>query len=412
MTLAFNLRVINLMLCTVFHYGSKISDLLKLKVANYDSEKRLISFKVKPDKLLKEDMKYIPLHEPLNNRIKKMLEYRNNSSKIKGSEPLFADHDGGHSMPISKDLLNRYFDELSTNTGEKINERSLYQSHLCFYHYLGKLNAVIDDRISNRFEGYAYIPELYTQTTLAQLRKSHFEAYRKVTASLGHDCSVSHSGIKGEKDIKIGGKRALGRDGIKTLFAYFRQSDGRDFNNCLKWITFLINYLTGSRVSEICSLTIRSIDLNLDVIKFKVKDTVKRKDTTKVIPIAPFLREQVILYLRLREDVLKSLGLKDFPFLLFTANGKKPKQLTEDEINDFYREISINCGIPYFTSHSIRYQTQTDMTAAGLDFLYANCLLSHYPLRDEIFSKYTDVSFTDFRKKYLKKIEQLLEEML
>ena len=48
-----------------------------------------------------------------------MLEYRNNISNIKGSEPLFANDEGSHSMPISKDLLNRYFDEISTNTGEK-----------------------------------------------------------------------------------------------------------------------------------------------------------------------------------------------------------------------------------------------------------------------------------------------------
>jgi len=412
MTLAFNLRVINLMLWTVFHYGSKISDLLKLKVANYDSKKRLISFKIKPDKLLKEDMKYIPLHEPLNNWIKKMLECRNNISNIKGSEPLFADHNGRHSIPISKDLLNRYFDELSTNTGEKVNERSLYQSHLCFYHYLGKLNTVIDDRISNRLEDYAYIPELYTQTTLAQLRKSHFEAYRKVTASLGQECSVLHSEINGEAEIKIGGKRAPGRDTIKALFSYFKESDTRDFYNCLQWITFLINYLTGSRAAEIYSLTTSSIDLALGIMKFRVKDTVKRKDTTKVIPIAPFLREQLALYLSLREDTLKKLSIKNFRPLLFVVHGKEPKELTDEKINDFYREISINSEVPYFTTHAIRYQTQTDMTAAGMDFLHTNCLLSHYPFLDEIFSKYAEVSFVDFKKKYLKAVESILKEML
>ena len=412
MTSSFNPQVIGLILWIVFHYGSKINDLLKLRVANYDFKKRLISFKIKPDKLLKEDMKYIPLHEPFNNRIKKMLEYRNNISNIKGSEPLFANDEGSHSMPISKDLLNRYFDELSTNTGEKINERTIYQSHLCFYSYIGKLNTVIDDRISNRLEGYAYIPELYTQTTLAQLRQSHFEAYRKVTAFLGHDSSVSHSGIKGEAEIKIGGKRAPGRDTIKALFSYFRQNSGRDFNNCLKWITFLINYLTGSRAAEIYSLTTSSIDLALGIMKFRVKDTVKRKDTTKVIPIAPFLREQLALYLSLREDTLKKLSIKNFRPLLFVVHGKEPKELTDEKINDFYREISINSEVPYFTTHAIRYQTQTDMTAAGMDFLHTNCLLSHYPFLDEIFSKYAEVSFVDFKEKYLKAVESILKEML
>jgi len=174
----------------------------------------------------------------------------------------------------------------------------------------------------------------------------------------------------------------------------------------------LINYLTGSRAAEIYSLTTSSIDLALGIMKFRVKDTVKRKDTTKVIPIAPFLREQLALYLSLREDTLKKLSIKNFRPLLFVVHGKEPKELTDEKINDFYREISINSEVPYFTTHAIRYQTQTDMTAAGMDFLHTNCLLSHYPFLDEIFSKYAEVSFVDFKEKYLKAVESILKEML
>lgn len=414
MNSSFNLAVVRLVLTIVFFYGSKINDLIKLRIKNYAPEKKLISFTIRPDKLLKQDTIYIPLHWPLDDLVDRMLECRNSKNPASDNDTLFCVYEKGYFKPLSKDIINNYFNTVSEKTKENVDERALYQSHVCFYNHIGRLNPVIGEVISNRLESDVYVPRLYTQVSLYHLRCEHFEAFKKVRSFLWPQTKKIPGcyEAKSEEQNLLGGKRAPGRDTIKAAFHYFMMLDLNIFRNSLSEVTFLINYLTGSRVAEIISLTIKNVDMDLNITKFRVKDTLKRKDTTKVIPIPPYLLEKLKSYLRLRSDILDAAKERDFPFLLFSLNKNRPKQLTEEKVNDFYREIAMNCRIPHFTSHCLRYQTQTDMTREGLSFVHTNCLLSHYPACDAIFSKKSEVLFTDFRENYFKIVERILREVL
>ena len=409
---SFNTQIIRLMLTIVFYYGSKLSDLLKLKIYNYDPEKKLISFAIKPDPLLKQDIVYIPVHSPLDRLIDSMLESRHRVIATNPNDFLFSGYTKGYFTALAMDQIKDYFTALSAATGEKINERSLYLSHRCYFETTGGLNPIIVDAISNRKAVDVYISRLYTRLTLQQVRQKHFEAFRRVRNFLGIDGSEKCYSIAGEQEITIGGKRAVGPDAISAIFSHFKGLDLTIFEAATKWITFLINYLTGSRVTEITTLKIRSIDFGLNLIKFRVKDTARRKNTTKVLPLSPFLRAALEYYCRLRSEMLSSNNKIDFPYLLFKITSNGPTALTDDDVNEFYLEIALACLIELFTSHALRYQTQTDMTIEELRFTFTNCVLSHYHYWDTIFSKNADISFLIFSEEYLAVTQKLIEKVI
>ena len=205
----------------------------------------------------------------------------------------------------------------------------------------------------------------------------------------------------------MGGKRATGRNTIRAVFSHFSQA--YDLESLVMYIVFLMNYLCGCRVTEITSLVPSQVDFYLNLIKFRTKDAGSRKNTTKVIPLPPFLRSQLFLYTKLLEDCGHNYRCSS---LLFRMCDGNPIPITTSFVNDYYHKICIANGIEHFTSHCVRYQTQTDFTKEGLSFEFTNCVLSHYSYRDEIFNPYADISFVEFEKEYYRIANILLQEYL
>ncbi len=181
------------------------------------------------------------------------------------------------------------------------------------------------------------------------------------------------------------------------------------FNLLTMKLIFLLNYLTGSRVHEITSLTTKSVDFDLNVLKFKVKDTLRRQFTTKVLPIHPYLRQELITFLDMRASVLAEINQQNFKYLFIREKEGILRPIKDSEVNEFYKDMSAEIEIPYFTSHPIRYQSQSDMTGEGLEFTFTNCVLSHYPGLDEIFNPDSEISFEVFSKEYIAVIDKMLE---
>lgn len=405
----FNSSVMRVILAVVFYFGSKITDLLKLRVRHFQPEKCLISFDIQRDRLLQQDKVYIPLYPHLVSTINWLLEERNKELPTDDNDFLFVLNFDDYFSPLTKQIVKEELKRISQVTGEPITERSLYLSHRCHFENIGGLNPIIGEIISDRRSDDIYVPRIYTQTTLGELRDCHYRAYVRVMKFLGMEAEETCFEDAAEALMVIGGKRALGKDAVKRIFAHFRRLDLDVFVNATKWVVFLINYLSGSRVAEIASLTRRSLDLDLRLLKFRVKDTLRRRDTTKVIPLVPIVNEAIEHYLPIRSSILESCKASDFPYLLFSVEGGNPYPLTDNAINTMYRDMAIKCGIPLFTSHCLRYQSQTDFTAAGLSYAYTNCLLSHYPFQDLIFSRSADIYYPDFAEAYEAAVKRTLE---
>ncbi len=106
------------------------------------------------------------------------------------------------------------------------------------------------------------------------------------------------------------------------------------------------------------------------------------------------------------------MGRSHFPWLLLEVGDKGPRQLTGADINGYYRVIVQITGTHSLTSHWIRYGTQSALVRANVAFRYINCVLSHYPLMDPIFSHFATIFFTDFSREYLRAVEEMLKEVL
>jgi len=181
----YNMLILRLLITLVFHYGSKISDLIKLIVSNLESNDLRIQVPITADELLQEQFAYIPLPDEVLDWIISLLEYRNAISQLSPDDSLFALHHDSMFKGITDKEMKIYFKDLNSDIGVTINERVLYESHRSYYTYFGKLNQIIDDRISNRMEPEVYIPRMYTRTSLAQIRTAHRSAFDEVCRAIG-----------------------------------------------------------------------------------------------------------------------------------------------------------------------------------------------------------------------------------
>lgn len=397
----------------IFTYGTRIEDLLSLRLSNFERDHRRLRYDVNPDPLLQEMTIYIPLHDEIFEPIDSLIDYRmSKHHQVTPDERLFVLQSGEGFYPIDIREVKRFFTRLSVRYGKNISETSLYFSHLAYYLDVGGLNPIISDRISNRMESIIYIPRLYCASCLNDIRRKHHSAFRRVSERLGIRATSFAMSVPDECEIVLGGKRAVGKQVIGAVFDYFMSKRPFDFLTSTRWQCFLHNYCMASRVGEITAMSDKSIDLDLHIAKVKVKDTVNRKNSTKVVPLIPFLLEESRRYLGQREVLLRETGQRRFSPLFFRSSGGSLTCLDTSFVNDSYHEISIVQRIEAFTSHCIRYQAESDFTERNFSFLHTNALLSHYSDGDVIFSPDSDASFLDFRRKYQHMMDEILSDYM
>ena len=289
--------VFKLIATIMFHFSSRLQDLLKLRIIDYDRAKNIIVFHITEDRLNHEDTVYIPLHYPFMVWINQQLDYRKKIANIEPQDPLFCLCSGGIFKPVTDKDMKSYFALMSRKTGETITDIKIYRTHLTYYDFEGKINPIITNRIGNRHEPLVIIPRLYTQTSLFQQRHEHYAAFCRVNCFLSISCGYPCFNDRTEMDIKLGGRRAPGRDTIKLALAYLSETVSLyDRTICL---VFILNYFCGSRVAELLSLTLHSIDIMLDIIKFRTKDTLSRSATTKVLPLHSYVKQALLAYISL-----------------------------------------------------------------------------------------------------------------
>lgn len=120
---------------------------------------------------------------------------------------------------------------------------------------------------------------------------------------------------------------------------------------------------------------------------------------------------ELVKFLKVRATLLSDMGCPDFPNLLFEVKVGRPVVMTNASVNDLYLLVIRECAIPYFTSHCIRYQSESDFTAFGLQYDYVNYLLSHFLAGDSIFHRDGQINFRDFCDAYHAAVERILEDV-
>lgn len=280
-------EVLNLALKLMTAYGLRFDIIQKLSLIDFKSGSKLL-FAIKQDNLLEESFCFVPFHSDIRDGFARALRYRSAIAEIGNDEPLLALCENGIFRGITHDDLKHHLKLISELFGEEVTESSIYQSHLYYYVKLGGLNPAIDDRIACRVRKITYIPRLYLQTSATLLREAHAAAHLKVTNLLDMELKPpQYISYTEENSMMIGGKRAVGRNAIRTIFSYFRSADRSEFEIILRYIAFLFNYFCACRSEEMLSLQIASINIQNGAIKFYTKNTTLRMGTTKSLEIPP-----------------------------------------------------------------------------------------------------------------------------
>ena len=138
-------------------------------------------------------------------------------------------------------------------------------------------------------------------------------------------------------------------------------------------------YSTGCRVSELCNISLSDIDLDDSYIKLKGKGSKER-----IVPIGTELKQNLLIYLKIRETFIKSKGEA-----LFLSKSKNELDRTAvfRIIKNTALKVSLDSTIH---PHTLRHSTATHMLEGGCDLRTVQEFLGHSSVSTtQIYTKVT-----------------------
>ncbi len=130
-------------------------------------------------------------------------------------------------------------------------------------------------------------------------------------------------------------------------------------------------YLTGVRVSELCSLTIASVDMPTEQVT-----VLGKRNKQRIIPITPALKSILISYLHDRENEFGDATPADMLFLT-SSGGHIYQALVYRIVNKYIDAIALNAKIG---PHVLRHSFATALLNHGADLMAIKELLGHSSL--------------------------------
>ena len=184
-------------------------------------------------------------------------------------------------------------------------------------------------------------------------------------------------------------KRPITEDEYARLIAYTREN--KRFAGITDIVILL--YETGVRVSELCGLTFRDIDLEQNVLQInkqllKVKGKPRNLQTTKtakgnrIIPLSPSARES-ILNLAINRPKLKEEkmvdGHTDFLLISHTGNPRLGNHIEGSMRNLIaaYNRDNPSELLPHITPHTLRHTFCTRLIMSGMNVKTVQYLMGH-----------------------------------
>jgi site-specific recombinase XerD len=152
-------------------------------------------------------------------------------------------------------------------------------------------------------------------------------------------------------------------------------------------------FSTGLRVSELCSLSIDSVDLTRD--EFSVRG---KGDKVRVVFLSDAARDAIKKYLASRKD------MDDALFIQYGKNKKNAKELrlTTRAVQRLVKHYATKAGITRkVTPHVVRHSFATDLLQNGADIRSVQALLGHANIATtQIYTHVTDKHLADVHKRF------------
>jgi len=152
-------------------------------------------------------------------------------------------------------------------------------------------------------------------------------------------------------------------------------------------------FSTGLRVSELCALSIDSVDLSRD--EFSVRG---KGEKVRVVFLSPEAKSTIKEYLKSRKD------MDDAMFVQYGKNAKNAKELrlTVRAVQRLVKHYAVKAGITRkVTPHVIRHSFATDLLGNGADLRSVQALLGHANIATtQIYTHVTDVHLREVHKTF------------
>lgn len=157
--------------------------------------------------------------------------------------------------------------------------------------------------------------------------------------------------------------------------------------SCLERAIFELLYAAGLRVSELVSLDLSNINLELSYVRCFGKGSKER-----LVPIGEEAKFALSGYLKDRDYIIKKNNLKTETFFLNEAG----KRITRQEVYGFMKNLGKHVN-KHLTPHMIRHSFATHMLENGADLRVVQELLGHSDVS-------TTQLYTHVSKKRLKQV--------
>ncbi len=176
---------------------------------------------------------------------------------------------------------------------------------------------------------------------------------------------------------------------VDEIFALVKAPKGDDFLALRDRAIIELLYGAGLRVSELVSLKLSQLSLELRVVRVKGKGNKER--------LAPFGREAqkaLRLYLEAREALLKKTK-KESPYLFLNYRAGP---LTARSVHRLIKKYALILGLPAVSPHTLRHSFATHLLEAGADLRSIQEMLGHARLSTT--QRYTHLDFSHLASIY------------
>ena len=155
-------------------------------------------------------------------------------------------------------------------------------------------------------------------------------------------------------------------------------------------------FSTGLRVSELCALSIDTVDLSRD--EFSVRG---KGDKIRVVFLSPAAKQAVAQYLKKRDDMYDALFVQHGP----RANRSADARLSPRAVQRIIKSCAIKAGITRkVTPHVLRHSFATNLLQNGADLRSVQALLGHAHIATtQVYTHVTDKHLREIHQKFHKR---------
>ncbi|AEH44561.1 integrase family protein [Thermodesulfatator indicus DSM 15286] len=176
---------------------------------------------------------------------------------------------------------------------------------------------------------------------------------------------------------------------VDEVFAMLEKPTGDDFLALRDKAILEILYGAGLRVSELASLSIDDVLLDLQVFRIKGKGGKER-----LTPFGQKAKTALLTYLEAREKLLKRKK-KETRHLFLSVRGKP---LSSRSIHRIVKKYALYLGLPEVSPHTLRHSFATHLLEAGADLRVIQEMLGHARLATT--QRYTHLDFSRLARVY------------